>query len=218
MTTLLTLNGIPPQVLAAFDEEAQESIIHSAWIDRHNCELRLPPPEFLHDIVKPLVASFKSWGATVGPHSHASMLTTSLRTGEFTFPDESQLHADNEDAVIHLRHNLLSLRILAVSSDPARFIDATHLSGMNAVLNEYRETPGSRIFRPDFMRAAEGLGAQIITPAPWDIMVFDATTPHLPTHATYANYRIFLHAWIRLNLPANWRERIQEGDVPRWSP
>jgi hypothetical protein len=84
---------------------------------------------------------------------------------------------------------------------------------MGAILDEHR-IDKSRTHKPELLTLAQTQG-KIIKPNPWDIIVFDAATPHLPVGMLQQGQRILQSAWIEMELPRDWETRARKGDVPQ---
>ena len=173
------------------------------------------------DLTQTIIKRFQEWGATVKSDwgSHITLLTLDLKKGETTFTNDFNLHTDVMNAPSKLKHeNKLYLRTLCVSSDTASFVDLTKQVDMMDTLDQHKSPENARVFNPDLLPEALEAGGSIVTPECWDIIVFDGATPHLPKGATIANRRILMSGWIEMELPDDWKKRVQNNDGPQWKP
>jgi hypothetical protein len=128
-----------------------------------------------------------------------------------------QLHSDRLDALMKLKERaFVSLRLLCVSSTPSSFIDLTNREDMESFLDEHRIDNG-RIYKTELLTRAQHDG-WLVQPKAWDIIVFDAQTPHRPRGALLPHQRVLQQASIGLQLPVGWRERVKSGDAPKFQP
>ena len=163
--------------------------------------------------------SFLNWGASIDVDAthKISLISSHLEIGETTFNSDRDLHSDTRDAISRLKEEgFLSLRLLCVSSAASDFLDLTGQDNMEAILDQHR-IDGTRFYEPQLLTLAQSKG-QVLKPRPWDVMVFDAITPHNPSGALRSHQRILQHAWIDIHLPDDWRTRIKSGDVPKFQP
>lgn len=217
MIDLMTLNGIPPTCLLTL-EEAQRSAIIEKDKKAVNTRTILPELDIIGDT---LITEFERWGSTyihrpLKPR-RITCWSKTLSQGETMFTPHP--HSDGDYAAREfLDEDIITLRLLCVSSDPAQFVDLTQRADMFTILNKYRTAQYSQFLKDDFMDAAIGMNTRIVTPAPWEFIIFDGITPHKATPATSDNDRILLSQTVQFELPNGWRERIKAGDAPRWNP
>ncbi|MDB5491038.1 MAG: hypothetical protein JWO78_887 [Micavibrio sp.] len=228
MAQLLTMNGIPPQLIGEFSA-AQQRTMTEYGQKTYGTVQRRPPERYEHpsypDALQPfgqrtsdIVECFKAWGAVVQMQV-ISLWINNLSKGEATFSGDFNLHADSAGATEELlRENTLYLRTLGVSTDPADFISLTDRPDMRNIFGRYKNPDGNpRIFHPDLMQEARDLEA-VVTPERWSMILFDGATPHLPKGAAQANQRILMSGWIEIGLPPDWKARIKNNDSPQWNP
>ncbi len=228
MTALLTLNGIPPQVVGSHNTIQQHAL--RRYVKKNEEDLyyfyqnRLPHPvrqtRPFADTVTGIMHSFTSWGASVSEEVyHVGIAFLPVKKGNTTFKVDFNFHSDQKKAYDQMKdENKLSLRLLCASSAPAHFIDLTAHNEMPKILDENRIEAESRGFNQTLFQVTIDQGGTIIIPKEWDIIVFDGNTPHLPQPAKKLNNRILMNSWYDLTLPHNWRERVKNGDVPCWKP
>ena len=218
MPVLLTVNGVPPQKIGFLTSEQQHSIAAYASTDmseKYDCrKSNWPKPlEPFAAAVREVADCFVNWGAAIDTEGYCFVHIKSddLKKGATTFQPDANLHADS--AAYPQSANRLSLRFLCVSSMPAAFLDLTKHTDMVATLDPYRRQPGGRVFRPSLLRQAEQNGdARHFSP--WETVLFDSATPHLPQIAGQPHRRILLSGWIDTTLPQDWRARVASGDGP----
>lgn len=227
MATLLTWNGIPPQIIGSVDE--QHRLCVRSYAD-HNKDERYE--EWQNNLIEPMqpfaffaaatANSFTRWGAKIGINN-LRLISSQLEVGEATFQGaDTHLHGDIAYAQSQKleEEGLLTLRILCVSSVPADFVDLTGRKDMRTILNQHRqnnalnERNGGRLYERSLLNLAQETG-EVVKPKPWDVIIFDGITPHLPQPASEPHRRIFQQAWIEMQLPRNWRTRIEIGDAPK---
>jgi hypothetical protein len=224
MTALLTWNGIPPQIIGSLTEDQQQALVRYAYDDRNinypdwRSNDSIPPA--LRPFAKTVAAvasSFTCWGASVSnvrEWNKIGLNSTHVKTGDATYPGDFNLHSDEANALPSLHNDrFLVLRLLCVSSSPADFIDLTEHENMRSILDEHR-IDNSRVYKPEMLTLAQTRG-QVVNPKPWDIIVFDAATPHNPKGALLPHQRILQDAWIDVCLPPDWQARIKSGDAPK---
>lgn len=221
MTTLLTLNGIKPQVIASLPEPQRLVAIAYGQEDRIESfpGLHTTFPAALTpmvDAAKLVVESFTDWGAEmlVSPSNNIEFVSSQLKSGETTFPKDYNLHSDNLPDFFGQGPRCRTLRLLCVSSNPADFIDLTDDDYYEDVLNQHAYYHGARVYKPQLMEFARAANL-VVKPQAWDIILFDGSTPHLPRGMDHEQRRILMHAWIEVRYPVGWRDRIVCGDVPR---
>jgi hypothetical protein len=219
MISLLTVNGIPPQIVGSLTVSEQNSISQYANCDRDNvyhqwqknCVITLKP---FAAIVAGAANSFVRWGSHIGEKSVLRLRSSYLEIGGATFPGDCNLHSDTIDAQSKLREDgLIIFRMLCVSSIPSEFINLTDQLNMDVVLDQHRIN-GGRFYETALLSLAESKG-EVVRPNPWDVVVFDATTPHKPNAAKQPHRRILQQAWIEMQLPSDWQARVENGDAPK---
>jgi hypothetical protein len=230
MTTLLTWNGIPPQIIGSLDERHRFCVLNYASYNKderyENWESDLIEPiQPFASFATPTVSSFTRWGARISS-SRLRLISSQLALGEAAFqgPD-SHLHSDIAYARSQKleEEGLLTLRMLCVSSIPAIFVNLTGRRNMSDILDQHRqnntlyENNGRRLYERSLLTLAQDSG-EVVKPRPWDVIVFDGATPHLPQSAPEPHRRILQQAWIEMRLPNNWRTRVERGDVPKFQP
>jgi hypothetical protein len=227
MTTLLTWNGIPPQIIGSFTEQERQAVIAYApedandqfrWAAKSQFGWRgvdIAPLQPFVSAVNDVAIHFMRWGAKpFSRNNKIGFYVKQLDEGETTFLADHYLHEDSRYAATRLeKEDWLCIRLLAVSSIPADFIDLTGYEDRGALLKKYR-MGSTRGFDTQLLNLAQN-EENVVTPNPWDIIVFDAATPHLPKGANEAHKRILFDTWIEMRLPANWRSRVKSGDVPQ---
>lgn len=214
---LLTLNGIPPQVIGDLNAEAQKRAIN--WRPdtvRRRWELRDRHPVAIGSfaaVTLKVVKSFKEWGASIEGYNRVEFVADDLEKGDTTFQPCRAPHMDDLLAMSRLEvEDSLDLRLLCVSSNPARFLDLTGQRHMHDLIASCQ--PNDDRFLDEFLfRYAKRRGLQL-RPHCWDIMLFDSATPHAPLLAQRPHRRVLQHAWVEIQLPENWRDRVRAGDVP----
>ncbi|MGB9151535.1 MAG: hypothetical protein WCD70_00415 [Alphaproteobacteria bacterium] len=224
MTALLTWNGIPPRILGSLTEEQQQRVISYGYSDKRDSY----GDWWQNGVAEPIrpfakfaaatASSFVRWGATLVGDNRVDLISSRVGVGQSTYSGaDTTLHSDMRDALKNLKEERrICLRMLCVSSAPATFIDATGQENMESVLDSHR-IDGGRLYKPELLTLAQNNG-QTVNPRPWDVIAFDALTPHIPPGAMEPNQRVFQQAWIEMLLPHDWRPRVQKGDVPRFSP
>ena len=75
----------------------------------------------------------------------------------------------------------ICLRLLCVSSAAATFIDLTDQENQESILDSHRIDNG-RIYKTELLSLAQKNG-HTVNPKPWDVIVFDGNTPHIPPGA-----------------------------------
>jgi hypothetical protein len=220
MTALLTLNGIPPRILGSLTEEQRKAVASYASSDRREsyddwwqngvAEPIRPFAKF----VSGAVSGFVGWGATILNSNRISIISSQVGIGQSTFGGlDTKLHSDMRVALERLKEErYICLRLLCVSSAAATFIDLTDHENMESILDSYRIDNG-RIYKTELLSLAQENGHSV-NPKPWDVIVFDANTPHIPPGALESNQRVFQQAWIEMLLPPNWRPRLRSDDGP----
>jgi hypothetical protein len=225
MTALLTRNGIPPQIVGSLTEPQRQYVMSYAANDTN--EKYYNWRNAVAEAVRPFAAivanvtdSLLNWGATASQtHSRAfiGLISAHLRAGETNFQEDLNLHSDDRYALITLKeHAFVALRLLCVSSIPSSFVDLTNREDMEPILDKHRIDNG-RVYKTALLNLAQHDG-QLVQPKAWDIIVFDAQTPHNPTGALLPHRRVLQQAWIELQLPVGWKERIKRGDAPKFQP
>ncbi|MES2729592.1 MAG: hypothetical protein V4621_05785 [Pseudomonadota bacterium] len=213
MTTLLTAHGIPATCLLSLNEDMRQTVDDATATVSCQCPLELDT------ISDKLVEIFEAWGGKYLSAAHMHLHSRYVMSGDTMFT--SCLHADKKSAFDDLTNNIVTARLLCVSSDPAQFIDLTSHPEMFSILTSYGIADVSGFtgtFRAEFMDAAVGLGARIVKPDPWEFVLFDGMTPHIATPAAQDNRRALLGHSLRFQLPDTWRKRIENGDAPQWCP
>jgi hypothetical protein len=222
MTSLLTRNGIPPQVVGSLTEPQRQCVMSYAANGRKEKydNWRNAVAEALRPfatIVANVADSLLNWGATESQtpsRAFIRLVSTHLRVGETNFQTDLNLHSDRRDALMKLKERaFVSLRLLCVSSTPSSFIDLTNREDMESFLDEHRIDNG-RIYKTELLTLAQRDG-WLVQPKAWDIIVFDAQTPHRPRGALLPHQRVLQQASIGLQLPVGWRERVKSGDAPQ---
>lgn len=224
--SLLTFNGIPPQLVGGLNEQQQQEVIRYGDKDRSELyphqQSKFPDP--LRPFAKTVAAiasSFTSWGAVISTRdeSQISFHSKLLEVGGTTFGgDDVFLHNDLERARENLNQfSMLDLRLICVSNSGADFLDFTARPDMANLLEQHRKPSQRRLYENTLLALAHNEGRVIRLPE-WSILVFDSGTPHLPRGMLKAGRRQFMDAWITLLLPNNWRERVSRGDVPKFKP
>lgn len=222
MLPLLTENGIPPRVVGRLTEPQRRAVVSYASTDKHEAYTNLreaiaPPVQPFADVVLGVAGGLTRWGATIGSHHKIGLLSSDLRVGETNFMSDLNLHSDSRNALTDLTDTrLLVLRLLCVASIASTFINLTACPNIGAVLDRYRINNG-RVYKTAMLSWARREG-KVLEPRPWDIVVFDATTPHNPMGAMVPHRRILQNAWLEIYLPPNWQPRIEGGDVPVFEP
>jgi hypothetical protein len=107
---------------------------------------------------------------------------------------------------------IICLRLLCVSSAAATFIDLTDQENIESILDSHRIDDG-RIYKTELLSLSQKNG-YAVSPKPWDVIVFDANTPHIPPGALQSNRRVFQQAWIEIQLPPDWRPRLRSDNRP----
>ncbi len=228
MTALLTLNGIPPQVVGGLNTLEQIRLRtyvtknEENWYYFYQYNNRPFPGSIrpFTDIVSRILDRFISWGAQVEKELyHTGIAFFPIEKGETTFKPDFNLHQDKKDAqsILHEK-NTLVLRFLCASSVPPHCVDLTSSSDMDDILNRHRIKQGGRVFDRSLFEVTKEQGGSILVPKDWDIIVFDGITPHLPQPAIKQNQRILMNAWYEIKLPENWHDRVRNGNVPIWVP
>jgi hypothetical protein len=171
-------------------------------------------------IVANVTDSLLNWGATESQTPSSAFIrldSAYLRAGETNFQKDLNLHSDNRYALTVLKqHASVTLRLLCVSSTPRPFIDFTNREDMESFLDEHRIDNG-RSYKTELLTLAQHDG-RLVQPRAWDIIVFDAQTPHSATGALLPHRRVLQNAWIELQLPVGWSERVKSGDAPKFQP
>lgn len=220
MTALLTLNGIPPQIIGSMPERDRLVVMDYGQTDKteYYYDWRHGYPEVIRNFAETVAVvadSFTAWGASIlESWQRISFHSDKLDFGGTTFITDFNLH---EDAPYFLQDfhagNTMIIRMLCVSNDPADFIDLTAKENAKDVLQKYR-IEKSRVFKPQLLTLAREEGL-VIRPNPWDYMLFDAGTPHNPRGVLKACQRILMNAWVPVKLSPDWGERVASGDVPK---
>ncbi len=220
MTALLTLNGIPPRILGSLTEEQRKAVASYASIDRREsyddwwqngvAEPIRPFAKF----VSGAASSFVRWGATILNNNRIGVISSQVGIGQSTYSGlDTNLHSDMRVALERLKEErFICLRLLCVSSAAATFIDLTDQENMESILDSHRIDNG-RIYKTELLSLAQKNG-HTVNPKPWDVIVFDGNTPHIPPGALESNQRVFQQAWIEMLLPPNWRPRLRSDDGP----
>lgn len=163
--------------------------------------------------------SFIRWGARIldGSKNFILLRSEHVDIGGTTFGGiDFNLHSDFETAASMLTERTITLRFLCVSSRPADFIDLTKQKDMGAILDRHRIDNG-RFYQPELLTQAQEQ-RQVLSPNPWDIVLFDGLTPHNPMGAIHPNQRILQTSNVWMQLPPDWRERVKRGDAPKLQP
>jgi hypothetical protein len=222
MKSLLTWHGIPPQTVGMLTEQQQLSLVAYAseskeetYHDWQNVDA--VPLQPFASVVTRTANSFLQWGASIDAMHKISLISSHLEIGETTFNGDLNLHSDKCEAISKLKgEGLLSLRLLCVSSSASDFVDLTGQDNMEAILDRHR-IDSTRFYEPQLLALAQSKG-RVLKPRPWDVIVFDAITPHNPTGVLRPHQRVLQHAWIDMRLPDDWRSRVKCGDVPKFQP
>lgn len=218
MSSLLTFNGIPPQVVGSISEQQRSLIIAYGIQDRkegYNI-LEQDYPEAIQPMAAAtinVVDQFVEWGASVAL-CRVNFVSSYLDIGQTTFMKDKGCHSDHVDAWPKLREGrFITLRLICPSSNPALFGDFTGEDNMQTLLDQHRMW-GGRFYGPELLALAEEKG-QIRRPNPWDIMAGDMNTPHDPQGVSEPHRRILMNSLVDMFLPSNWEARVKNGDVPR---
>ncbi|TDX60618.1 hypothetical protein EDE12_11959 [Methylosinus sp. sav-2] len=220
MTSLLTLNGIPPRILGSLTEEQRKVVASYASSDRresYNDWWQNGVPEPIRPFAKFVsgaAISFIRWGATILENNRIGVISSQVGIGQSTFGGlDTNLHSDMRGASEQLREErIICLRLLCVSSAAATFIDLTDQENIESILDSHRIDDG-RIYKTELLSLSQKNG-YAVSPKPWDVIVFDANTPHIPPGALQSNRRVFQQAWIEIQLPPDWRPRLRSDNRP----
>lgn len=222
MTALLTWNGVPPQVIRSISRAERKNIVSFGEIDRDQWfGWRNDYPEAIQKFAQTTAAvaeSFTAWGAEVldSPESYIGFHSKQLRRGGTTFQGvvDTMVHEDELFGLQKLAEkDQLRVRLLLVSTTGADFADLTNLENLQKIHETFRKD-GTREFDRQLLTLAEEQG-RLVRHRPWQILLFDASTPHGPRAVKKSLRRELVDAWIHMQLPQNWRERIASGDVPK---
>lgn len=220
MIALLTLNGIPPRIIGSLTEEQRKFVASYASSDRREsyndwqqngvAEPIRPFAKFVSGAASSLIR----WGASILKNNRIGVISSQVGIGQSTFGGlDTNLHSDMRGASEWLREErIICLRLLCVSSAAATFIDLTDKENMESILDSYRIDDG-RIYNTELLSLSRENGCAV-NPKPWDVIVFDANTPHIPPGALESNRRVFQQAWIEMQLPPDWRPRLRSDDRP----
>ncbi|CAN2535984.1 hypothetical+protein [Methylocapsa aurea] len=220
MIALLTLNGIPPRILGSLTEEQRKVVASYASSDRRESYYDwwqngvAEPIRPFAKFVSGAASSFIRWGATMLKNNRIGVISSQVGIGQSTFGGlDTNLHSDIGGASEWLREErIICLRLLCVSSAAATFIDLTDKENMESILDSHRIDDG-RIYKTELLSLSQKNGC-VVNPKPWDVIVFDANTPHIPPGALESNRRVFQQAWIEMQLPPDWRPRLRSDDRP----